>query len=71
MTTAPCRITPGETRMLHHYPATVLSGCEQRGDWHAHRVRFDTLAYRSTCGPVDTSAFCWEFGPAVPSMVHN
>ncbi len=67
-----CPITPGETRLLHGYPATVLTECEPAPlDQTGHQVRFDTPAYRATCAPVETSAFCWEFGPVVASSVHN
>ncbi len=72
MTDNPCTIAEGQTRHLHSYPATILSGCRPNSHGStSHDVRFDTLLHRDTCAPHETSAFCWEIGPVVASPVHN
>ncbi len=72
MTHNPCAIVEGQTRHLHGYPVTVLSGCRPGvGGKDGHDVRFDTLLHRDTYAPHETSAYCWEIGPIVASPVHN
>lgn len=73
--TTDCQVRAGQRRVLHSYPATVLSDCAPAefgsADWCKHRVRFETLAMRPTGALVETDAYGWEFGqelPAAPSV---